>query len=192
MTATRPARLPRPVPAGQGRSDLKRGGPGTRPRVKRVAAPPRAGNGPGIPPVTQQNAMPDRVPGMIEGHQGLISPIMTRNHYADMDYGSICSIYPVRFAVSTAAVDLMTRNHGPSVTGTFTRSETEPEFCVGDVQNSHNNGPEEPLMGPGPRSAPDCAPRNFKTLTEVIRVVPLSGAAVDSSARLAAASAVIG
>ena len=68
----------------------------------------------------------DRAPGMIEGHQGLISPVLTRNHETSIDYGSICSIYPVRFAVSGASVALLTRDHGPSTN--FTRSRTVPEL----------------------------------------------------------------
>jgi hypothetical protein len=56
---------------------------------------------------------------MIEGHQGLISPTLTRDHEECVSYGSICSIYPARFAVSGVVVALMTRDHGPSATGTF-------------------------------------------------------------------------
>ena len=59
---------------------------------------------------------------MIAGHQRLISPFLTRNHETGLSYGSICSIYPVRFAVSDAAVAHMTRDDGPAATGTSTRS----------------------------------------------------------------------
>ena len=65
---------------------------------------------------------------MIEGHQGLISPTLTRDHEECVSYGSICSIYPVRFASSGTAVALLTRNHGPAATRTFTRPGTESEF----------------------------------------------------------------
>jgi hypothetical protein len=104
-----------------------RASPGAKLRVKQGAAPSGAGNGPGISPVTPRNAGPYRVPGMIEGHQGLISPIMTRDHYEGMDYGSICSIYPVRFAVSGALLARLTRNPAPSATWIFARSVTEPK-----------------------------------------------------------------
>ena len=69
---------------------------------------------------------------MIEAHQGLISPFLTRDHEAGADYGSRCSIYPVRFAGSRTAVAQLTRDHGPSATGTFTRS--------GPSQNPRDNG----------------------------------------------------
>jgi hypothetical protein len=62
---------------------------------------------------------------MIAGHQRLISPFLTRDHEVDVNYEGICSIYSIRFAVSDPAVALLTRDHGPSVTGTFTRSGTE-------------------------------------------------------------------
>ena len=117
-----------PVLAGEGRSELKRGGPGARPRVKSGQAPPGAANRPDISPVTPRNAAPNQTPGMIEGHQGLISPILTRDHETGADYGSICSIYPARFAGSGTAVALLTRNHGPAATGTFTRAGTEPKL----------------------------------------------------------------
>ena len=102
---------------------------------------------PGFLPVIPRNAVPDGVPGVIEGHQGLISPFLTRDRKAGADYGSICSIYSVRFAVSDAAVALLTRDHGPSATGTFTSSGTEPEFCASTAQNSHNDetGPDIPV-----------------------------------------------
>src|ERR1700733_6075275 len=67
---------------------------------------------------------------MIAGHQRLISPFLTHDHETGVNYGSICSIYLVRFAVSGAAVALLTRNHVPSGTGTFMRSGAEPEFCM--------------------------------------------------------------
>ena len=63
---------------------------------------------------------------LIEGHQRLISPFLTRNHEAGVNYGTICSIYLVHFAGSGTAVALLTHDHGPSATGTFTRSGTEP------------------------------------------------------------------
>jgi hypothetical protein len=47
---------------------------------------------------------------MIEGHQGRTAPFLTRDPGAGADYGSICSIYTVRFAISGAAVALLTRN----------------------------------------------------------------------------------
>ena len=88
----------------------------------------RAGSRPGISPVSPRTAVPNQTPGMIEGHQGLISPFLTRDHEAGVNYGSICSIYPVRFAGSGTAVARLTRNHGPSVSGTFTRSGLSPGF----------------------------------------------------------------
>lgn len=75
-----------------------------------------------------RNAVPDRAPGMIEGHQGLISPILTLNTEESVNYGIICSIYPVCFAGSGATVALLTRDNGPSATETFTRSATEPKL----------------------------------------------------------------
>jgi hypothetical protein len=51
---------------------------------------------------------------MIAGHQRLISPFLTRDHEAGIYYGSICSIYPVRFAGSGTAVALLTHDHEPS------------------------------------------------------------------------------
>ena len=55
---------------------------------------------------------------LIAGHQRLISPLLTRDQETEGSYGSICSIYSVRFAVSGMAVALVTRNHGPSAAGT--------------------------------------------------------------------------
>ena len=59
MTVTWPARLPGPIPAREGRSELKRGGPLVKieGQMRRGAA--RAGYGPGIPPVRPRNAVPD-------------------------------------------------------------------------------------------------------------------------------------
>jgi hypothetical protein len=93
--------------------------PESRSRVKSGQAAPGAASGPGISPVSPRNAAPDRAPGMIEGHQGRTAPILTRDHDTSADYRSICSIYPVRFAVSGAAVARLTRDRGPSATGTF-------------------------------------------------------------------------
>jgi hypothetical protein len=112
----------------EGRSELKHGGPPGKIEGQRGQAPPGGTNRPDIFPVTPRNAAPDRTPGMIEGHQGRTAPILTRDHEAGVNYGSICSIYPVRFAVSGTTVALMTRDHEPSVTGTFTRSGAEPKI----------------------------------------------------------------
>ena len=79
MTATWPAHPPHPVPAGEGRSELKRGGPGVKTEGQMRAGAARAANRPGISPVSPRNAVPDRVSFVIEGHQGLISPFLTRN-----------------------------------------------------------------------------------------------------------------
>jgi hypothetical protein len=138
ITATWPARPPGPVSAGEGRGELKRGGPGSRPRVKRGQAPPGAANRPDISPVSPRNAVPDRAPGMIEGHPWRTAPFLTRDREAGVNYGSICSIYSVRFAGSGEAVARLTRDHGPSATGTITRSGTGP------------------LLARGPRLIPPC------------------------------------
>ena len=126
-----------PVPAGESRGELKRGGPGARSRVKSGQAPPGAASRPGIPPVTPRNAAPDRAPGIIEGHQGRTAPILTRDHETSADYGSICSIYPVRFAGSGTAVALLTHDHGPRP-GPSRESETEPKFCALYTRKTRN------------------------------------------------------
>jgi hypothetical protein len=59
-----------------------------------------------VPPAFTAGAL------LIEGHQGLISPILTRDHEWRINYGIICSIYPARFAVFGAAVALLTHDHG--------------------------------------------------------------------------------
>jgi hypothetical protein len=124
-----PARLPGPVPAGEGRGELKLAAPGQDRGSKAVRRRPGAASGPGIPPVTPRNAVPHRAADIIEGHPWRTAPFLTRNPAAGADYGSICSIYPARFAGSGTAVALLTHDHGPSATGTFTRSRsgTEPE-----------------------------------------------------------------
>jgi hypothetical protein len=57
--------------------------------------------------------VPVRAYFVIEGHQGLISPILTRYHESSINYQSIYSIYPVRFAASGAAIARLTRDNGP-------------------------------------------------------------------------------
>jgi hypothetical protein len=74
--------------------------------------------------LTGTTASPGSGALFIAGHQGLISPFLTRDHEVDIHYRSIYSIYPARFAGSDAAVALLTHDHGPSVTGTFTESES--------------------------------------------------------------------
>ena len=73
---------------------------------------------------------------MIEGHQRLISPILTRNTDESVNYGSICSIYLVRYAGSGAVVALLTRDNRPS----GCRAPTRPTIRSGTCRSAYGIG----------------------------------------------------
>ena len=157
MTGTWPARLPGSVSAGEGHSERGAEGPGSRSRVKCGEVPPGAASGRDISPVSPRNDVPDRAPGVIEGHQRLISPFLTRDHEPGISYGRICSIYPVCFAVSGTAGALLTRDHafgdcGRLLSGVSRLSHADHAIGPATVCDASFRGGGE---GPPCRSVPE-------------------------------------